>query len=816
MKKSQGRMLAILLATLMVIVSIPFVWGSGKVQAAPYPENSSFAFLTYKYNSNKQVGSLSDYTVDKGDVFVPNNATGEIPVIIFVHGAGGTIAQTYADEAAVWIKKGYLAPFAIIAPDLGNIGFDSYVYAAHTKSNGDNRKFLGEVISRIKNGDYDQLNKTKLDIDVTFKKTNLTLCGYSMGGGVSILGGAVHYQDIVNIGSFSQCPQTLYEDNSYESWLEKYADLTKDSSGKYHFNQSSNRHMFMAYSKAEGSDCQKSVTYCYGQFGKDNDFAVVAFDTGIHTTTTFFKEFFCYMFYLQNERMPNDDEMMAALRLSSAPTKTVTLPDKPVITPELGSITGTVSFNPGTFVYQYNVKAVVTDCNCAEADLAYQWYRGNTLISGATSKYYTIEAEDIDKKLTCVITDKTGTLMDSIQATSPTVQKGYGSDKPTGISVTPCTPGKSNGRLGHVTTAMEYATSSDFKDAKPCPGVEVTGLKAGTYYVRYAETETTKPSYACEKVIPESLSDVNLLITNKSLLLQDTIAIDFMVAKSGLGSEYHDPYITITQGERSITLSNYKDDGTRLTFTYPVAPQLIGEDATIALYATSSNGKLTAGEIQTYSVAQYCYNMLGNAKYEGSQYATFRRLLVDILYYGDAAQQYVNYRTDELASKRLTKAQRAMGTDVTVPMTYNTVKLKDFATVSEQDKQASLEKVSLYLVGTVNVQFRFTANSLNGLHLVVTGNSDGTDLIDDCVNFSDQKDDYGYYLVNVKKLNAAQMRKTIYATLWNGNKKVSNTYRYSIESYAQSMQSSDSTTLKNLLAAMMRYGKSAEDYVAGQ
>ena len=70
-------------------------------------------------------------------------------------------------------------------------------------------------------------------------------------------------------------------------------------------------------------------------------------------------------------------------------------------------------------------------------------------------------------------------------------------------------------------------------------------------------------------------------------------------------------------------------------------------------------------------------------------------------------------------------------------------------------------------------------------------------------------DNKGRYYVTFDGLNAGQMRKTVYATVMKGNKKVSNTYRYSIESYVQSMRSENGTNLDKLLDAMMRYGDSA-------
>ena len=56
------------------------------------------------------------------------------------------------------------------------------------------------------------------------------------------------------------------------------------------------------------------------------------------------------------------------------------------------------------------------------------------------------------------------------------------------------------------------------------------------------------------------------------------------------------------------------------------------------------------------------------------------------------------------------------------------------------------------------------------------------------------------------------MRKKIYATVMQGDVAVSNTYCYSIESYAASMKGKHGEKLDNLLDAMMRYGDSAAKY----
>ena len=309
-------------------------------------------------------------------------------------------------------------------------------------------------------------------------------------------------------------------------------------------------------------------------------------------------------------------------------------------------------------------------------------------------------------------------------------------------------------------------------------------------------------------VFEEKLYDANLFIDKKSLTLYDTIAIDFKVPAAALEG-YHDPYLSVTQNEATDVVSDFKIVGDYYVFTYRVAPHQMGDLVTAVPAALNADEKEVLGVPMEYSVAQYCQNMLGKETYQTDAYATFRRLLVDILLYGEAAQKYVNYKTDKLVSGFLTDEQRAMGTDVGTAMTYQSVKEALFATVDEEIALASIETAALYLEAAVNVQFKYLAGDLTDLRVVVTGDEAGMDVLGEYVADASLIDNKGRYYVTFGGLNAGQMRKTIYATVMRGNVKVSNTYRYSIESYVESTKGKYGKTLDNLLDAMMRYGDSA-------
>ncbi|MCR5460289.1 MAG: hypothetical protein K6F51_10360 [Acetatifactor sp.] len=313
---------------------------------------------------------------------------------------------------------------------------------------------------------------------------------------------------------------------------------------------------------------------------------------------------------------------------------------------------------------------------------------------------------------------------------------------------------------------------------------------------------------------PEGNYDKNLKIAKKSLTLYDTIAMEFKIDKASFDALYKDPYVMVTQNgvEKKLTQYRLSDDGKYYVFTVRVAPHQLGDEVKVVPHGTGTvtHGLDMQGVAMRYSVATYCRNMLSKNEYLGEDNESFRRLLVDILRYGDAAQIYMNYKTDDLVSSYLLDDQLYWGTDVNVPMIYHSVKDKNYATVSAESALANIEKASLFLEAAVNIQFKYSADNLRNLRIIVKDYEGVRDAYSADANLTDAN---GLYYVMFNKLNASEMRKTVYATVMRGNHPVSNTYRYSIESYAASMKGKGIPNLDNLLDAMMRYGDSAADYV---
>lgn len=296
-----------------------------------------------------------------------------------------------------------------------------------------------------------------------------------------------------------------------------------------------------------------------------------------------------------------------------------------------------------------------------------------------------------------------------------------------------------------------------------------------------------------------------LKISTASLLLTDSLAVSFKISKTKMAEgSYTDPYVVFTFRNEVITVTRYTETADHYVFTLQdIAPHMMTEVITAVPYATCY-GKVCEGITLEYSVATYCYNMLG--KCADDSYAELRTLLVDLLGYGEAAQRYMNNKLDKLATAQLTDAQRAWGTQVNRELTT----VQDTKYVERENATVHWKSAGLSLQESVAFRFKIDAANVDGLSMRVV-NENGIYTIPSSL-FVKTADGYYVYFDN---LNASDLSTTTYVTIYDANGPISNTFSYSAESYAYSMKSkSTDEKLINLIDAMMRYGDSAKAYVS--
>ena len=296
--------------------------------------------------------------------------------------------------------------------------------------------------------------------------------------------------------------------------------------------------------------------------------------------------------------------------------------------------------------------------------------------------------------------------------------------------------------------------------------------------------------------------DKNLKFASRNITLQDNIQVNFKASKSVIdGGNYENPYVIFNMnGVETTAVGTLDSANTYYVFSFRnIAPNKMNDTFSATIYATV-DGNLVEGVTLNYSVCQYCYSQL-NKQSSNNELAV---LLVDLLNYGAQSQIYTNYNTNNLANDALTETQASWAT--AAEPSYSTVQDTKYETV--ENPLVSWKALGLYLLDTVSIRLRLAVEDKTGLVIKVRDdNGREWSYNDSALKPTDSE--YFFYFSGLK---ADQMRETVYITVYKNGEAVSNTVRYSIESYCYRQQTTGSDGLKQLLSAMMKYGDSAYNY----
>ena len=466
MGKSIRKRAAMLLTAALLATALPLGILSRSEKAA---------VEEFKLNMTKVDG-----TYNKIEIYTPN-VEGDFKSIIFVNGQGGPKTQEFAPYIEQWMKDGYIKPMVVFMPYFNNGNPDLSVFG----------KEMGPLATKIKKGEFN--NAIGKNIDAS----ELSVCGYSMGGSIAGIAGCFHKDIFVNVGELSPSPQLHYPCGG-KYYVKDYSPYLYELKGcDAKFSTASNKHLFMAVGSNEG-DLTDGVEYGYNKYGKDQGFAKLVFngENEKHTSQIFRKELFCFMYYIQNNDLPSDELIYKVFgkgytidRVMPVKTESPTPTDTNTPTPQQNpsALSGSVNVSGYYRCYQpLNATAV----NCPASKLNYQWKRDGVNISGAVSSSYTLTEADIGKSVVCVITDKDGKYTGSISSTPTTVKKGFGPGVPDVTAVDCSYEGASDGKILNVTSAMEYAKGNQNGPYTDCKGTVITGLSKGLYFVRIKATDT--------------------------------------------------------------------------------------------------------------------------------------------------------------------------------------------------------------------------------------------------------------------------------------------------------------------------------------
>ena len=302
------------------------------------------------------------------------------------------------------------------------------------------------------------------------------------------------------------------------------------------------------------------------------------------------------------------------------------------------------------------------------------------------------------------------------------------------------------------------------------------------------------------------LEDYQLQFSAASLTLQNDLKVNFYVEKAQLiAAGFTDLSVKFEMNGKEFIIGEYREvtsDGVDYyVFSFcNIAPDRMNDKITATLYAKKGEDPVVSEEL-TYSIAQYCYSMLGK-----TEDAKLRTLLVDLLNYGAASQVYTDYQTDALVNAALTPEQIAWGTASDPVLT--SVKNATYRTVN--DPAVNWAGISLNLYDSITMQFAFEAESTDGVTIKVES-ANGTILKE--ISADEFTASGSSFIAKFKGLTAGDMSETVYVTAYQGEEAISNTVAYSIESYAYAKQNDTDANLAALVKTMMKYGNAAYAYV---
>ncbi len=208
-------------------------------------------------------------------------------------------------------------------------------------------------------------------------------------------------------------------------------------------------------------------------------------------------------------------------------------------------------------------------------------------------------------------------------------------------------------------------------------------------------------------------------------------------------------------------------------------------------------------EPRKYSIQEYFEYVLNELQTNEDE--KLHKLCVDTLNYGAAAQLYTGHATDRLANSILSETDKTFASpDIE---SFNNVFDPKYATV--ENPTAKWKGAELVLDEGITMKFTLEAEDVTNLCAKICTDEGEIAVINasDFVKCEDNK-----YYVYFSELIACQMSESIYLTVYDGDTAVSNTVRYSVESYVYAMSTSSDEKLRNLVNGLMKYGNSAYEY----
>ena len=299
------------------------------------------------------------------------------------------------------------------------------------------------------------------------------------------------------------------------------------------------------------------------------------------------------------------------------------------------------------------------------------------------------------------------------------------------------------------------------------------------------------------------------------------LSINYYVEQDALDGYSDIKLVLWKYGKRvEIPASTKTVDGTAYYhFRYSgIAAHEMGINIKAVLEATR-DGINYASAPDNYSVKTYAYNMLGKSGY--AKEAKFKTLLVDMLNYGAAAQQYIrkgNVPQSNIVNADLTSDQKALATQSTPSLTEGSYYVGE----APNTETASFTGISVTLDSSLALSFYFkfsAGQSTDNVYAICEYTSVFGDTITKTIPFSEAKynPNYAGYAFTLKSISACDVRSYVTITIYDGDTKISYSVKSSISYYAKSAKQkyADDELLVDLIDKLMKYSDSAKAYFVG-
>lgn len=350
--------------------------------------------------------------------------------------------------------------------------------------------------------------------------------------------------------------------------------------------------------------------------------------------------------------------------------------------------------------------------------------------------------------------------------------------------------------------------------------VSKTNYKDGT--ATRTCTDPDCPEHATET---KTIAGTGLLRVNSASVTLGAAVVMNIGIDTVRTTPFKETYVKVEfgSGKYDVTDKSNKTTSSRIYYDFDkVSPDMFGEEVSVTAYAVTEDGIVCKGHAVTTSIKDYAYKTLNKTTNEA-----MKELLVEMLYYGTAYQNYRNYKVDQPVTDNLTEEQKALHTtDVPeyVKLTNSKFELNPNGTAANDIvvKAANLllegkviPQIKIEIPKTKNIaDYTFTWK-VNDKVVPFTYTEHPEWFVSTTTNNSNNN----AYYVQCTILQANQFSIPFYFTAYKGSisssNQASNVCQYSVESYATGSVVKNNPVLKALVDQILRYGRADVKYMGG-